>query len=231
MASISFTTTANWTAPAGVTSVYAQCWGGGGAGGRATGNPSAGGGGAGGSYAAKRVTVTPGNTYTVTVGTGGVNTVIADGGDSYFIDTSTVLARGGAAGGNALTNSSNGLKGDNTGRTNVGDVTYLGGNGTDGVFTSGTFTGNAGGGGAGSTGAGQNASSGTGGGTTEVYGGPGADGPTSNSTAGNAASTVNGVGGGGAGGKANNNTDRAGGNGARGLVILTYDDSKFLQMF
>ena len=65
-----FASTSTWVAPTGVTSVVAECWGGGGAGGAATGNPAAGGGGAGGAYARKIITVVPGNSYTVTVGTG-----------------------------------------------------------------------------------------------------------------------------------------------------------------
>jgi hypothetical protein len=231
MAKIIFKTTTNWTCPVGVDKVLVECWAGGGAGGNATGNPSAGGGGAGGCYARKLVTVTPGTTYNVVVGVGGNPTGLRDGQDSYFLDTSTVVARGGRAGGNASSNNENGLAGDNTGLSNIGDVTYLGGNGTDGVFTSGVYTGNAGGGAAGSTGAGGNASSGTGGTGTADYGGNGANGPTSNNTAGNAAAaTATGVGGGGSGGKANNATDRNGGAGARGQVILTFNGGDFFQL-
>ena len=71
MAEETFSSSTTWNAPTGVTSVTVECWGGGGGGGRATGNPATGGGGAGGSYALKQVSVTPGNTYTITVGTGG----------------------------------------------------------------------------------------------------------------------------------------------------------------
>lgn len=82
-----FSTSGSFTVPAGVTAITVEVWGGGGAGGGATGNPSAGGGGAGGSYV-KNIgyTVIPGNTYTVTVGTGGTGstTAGASGGDSWF---------------------------------------------------------------------------------------------------------------------------------------------------
>jgi hypothetical protein len=64
------TFTGGWTAPAGVTSILVECWGGGGS--AATGGPSTNGaGGAGGEYAAQTVAVTPGNSYNFTVGAGG----------------------------------------------------------------------------------------------------------------------------------------------------------------
>ena len=62
--------TNTWTCPAGVTQVYAECWGGGGSGGTGY-NYGNGGGGGGGEYAAAYVNVTPGNVYNYTVGAGG----------------------------------------------------------------------------------------------------------------------------------------------------------------
>jgi hypothetical protein len=71
-AAVVFTATGTtvWVAPAGVTQVFAETWGGGGSG--ATGSASNnGGGGAGGEYGAAFIPVTPGNSYNVVVGTGG----------------------------------------------------------------------------------------------------------------------------------------------------------------
>src|SRR5437870_5556559 len=68
-----FTASGTWTDPAGITSVDLQLWGGGGGGGggrTSFGLPGSGGGG--GAYSQKlTISVTPGNNYTVTVGTGG----------------------------------------------------------------------------------------------------------------------------------------------------------------
>ncbi len=61
-----------WTCPAGVTQVYAECWGGGGSGGTGSSNAN-GAGGSGGEYAAAYINVTPGNVYNYTVGAGGAN--------------------------------------------------------------------------------------------------------------------------------------------------------------
>src|SRR4051812_10940364 len=93
-----FNANGTWTCPAGVTSVTAECWGAGGAGGGATGTPAAGGGGAGGSYVKNTaIPVTPGVTYTVTVGTGGTGGTGngSAGGDSWFSTAGTILAKGG----------------------------------------------------------------------------------------------------------------------------------------
>ena len=87
-----FTTpgTYSWTCPAGVTSVYVVCVGGGGGGARYGStmiSPGAGGGGLGW----KNVTVTPGKTYTVVVGAGGTgrstNIDGGAGGASLFYDS------------------------------------------------------------------------------------------------------------------------------------------------
>ncbi|MEI7900762.1 MAG: glycine-rich domain-containing protein [bacterium] len=90
--------TSSWTAPSGVTSVELLVVGGGGAGGLRGGG---GGGGAGGLIyygpetggVAVSYPVTPGQTYTVTVGVGGIG---SSGGDSAF---GTVVAAGGGRGG------------------------------------------------------------------------------------------------------------------------------------
>jgi hypothetical protein len=86
------TSGSTWTAPAGVTQITIEAWGGGGKGGTRTSNGNAGGGG-GGAYSKKVVSVIPGNSYNLSVGSGSSTT--AAGGDSWFIDTTTVLAKGG----------------------------------------------------------------------------------------------------------------------------------------
>lgn len=218
-ATVTYTASGNWTAPAGVTSVTVEAWGGGGGGGAATGNPAKGGGGAGGQYAKKVVTVTPGNTYAIVVGAGGaVSTTTAGGagGDSTFAAT-TVVAKGGAGGGLASANSSGGTAGVGLSTGGVGDVVYAGGSGSAGVFSN---TGGAGGGGAGSSGAGGSASGNTAGTGTATGGGSGGAGIVgTTSSNGNAGSTA---GGGGGGGNATGTTDRSGGAGASGQVFITY---------
>jgi hypothetical protein len=91
-----FSTAGNttWVCPAGVTSVQVQAWGGGGGGGGVGANFAGAGGGAGGSFVNDTtLSVTPGNTYNLTVaagGTGGAGgaagtgTNGVTGGTSYF---------------------------------------------------------------------------------------------------------------------------------------------------
>lgn len=212
--SATFSSSQNWTAPAGVTAVTVEAWGGGGAGGGARANPAKGGGGAGGQYARKLVAVTPGSTYAIVVGSGGGGSTGdgGSGGDSTFAG-GVVVAKGGAGG----TNDANGVAGVGSTAGGVGDVVYAGGSGSNGL-TGGT--GGAGGGGAGSGGAGGDANGNTAGSGTANGGGDGGAGLSSRG-AGNDGLVA---GGGGGGGYATNGTDRAGGDGARGQVILTWID-------
>ncbi len=212
--------TTSWTAPAGVTSATVQAWGGGGAGGGATGNPAEGGGGAGGQYASSVVAVTPGNSYSVVVGSGGTGGTGngGAGGSSTFNGTS-VVARGGAAGAGAAANRSGGAAGAGSSAGGVGSTVYAGGSGSAGAATAGGCqAGGAGGGGAGSGGAGGDASGNTGGAGRANGGGAGANASNSsgNGSAGNDA------GGGGAGACAETNTNRSGGAGGDGMVTITY---------
>lgn len=201
-----------WTAPAGVTSVTVEAWGGGGAGGGVTGNPAKGGGGAGGQYAKKVVSVTPSTSYTVNVGAGGAGSTGngTAGGDSTF--DAAVVAKGGAAGASA------GVAGVGSSTGGAGDVVYAGGSGSAGVVTGSCQNGGAGGGGAGSSGAGGSASGNTAGTGTSAGGGAGGAGRNSSGT-GSAGSAA---GGGGGGACAESNTNQLGGAGAAGKVVITY---------
>lgn len=218
-----FIANGNWTAPAGVTSVTVEAWGGGGGGGAGTGNPAKGGGGAGGQYARKVVAVTPGSVYAVTVGAGGVggnNAAGGVGGNSTFAAT-TVVARGGAGGGLASANNSCGTAGIGSVTGGVGDpgAVFAGGSGSACVAPPvAPAAGGAGGGGAGSTGAGGNAAGNTAGTGTATGGGAGGAGRTTVG-AGNPGVIAGGAGG---GGYATAVLNRNGGAGARGQVTITY---------
>lgn len=198
------TSTGTWVAPTGIIGAVVECWGAGGDTGT-RGIPGGNGGGGGGAYARKTLTnIVPGVSYTVTVGVSG-------GSDSWFKDTSTVLAKGGSNVANDT--DAKGLGG--LASACIGDVTYSGGDGADGGGA-GTNSGG-GGGGAGSTGAGGNASGVTHGAGTTVGGGDGGDGFTINNNA-NAGSTY----GGGAGGAFRSSGTRSGALGASGRVTITY---------
>ena len=216
-----FTTTGSFTPPPGVTSIKVECWGGGGAGGGATGNPAAGGGGGGGSYVRNdAITVTPGTSYTVTVGLGATGSTAAGtaGGDSWFNSTTTILAKGGLGGALANNNNQTAAGASTLTTGNVGFTLpfsyYGGGGGTGGA------SGASGGGGGGSAGTGfiGNPGLGVNGGAAVPGGGAGVSGSI---TSGDGANNTN-LGGGGAGGRAGGNTDRLGGSGGNGQIIITY---------
>ena len=190
-----FNSSTSWQAPVGTCLVTVHAWGGGGGG--------VTGGGGGGAFASSTLEVTPGNTYTVTVGTGGGAGVA--GGDSWFGSASTVMAKGGSA----ASGSSGGAGG--TAASSIGTVRWSGGLGAgQGGGGPASRVGGGGGGSAFTTGNGGNASGGTGG-TGEGNGG---NGTTGSGTGG--AGTAPGGGGGGGG---NSGT---GGAGANGRVILYY---------
>ncbi|MDI1255031.1 MAG: choice-of-anchor D domain-containing protein [Flavobacterium sp.] len=216
-----FTTTGTFTVPAGVTSIQVEAWGAGGAGGGATGTISAGGGGAGGGYVKNTaVTVVPGTTYTVTIGTGAVGTTGsgANGGNTWFNTAATILAIGGK-GGTAATGAAATAAGATA--LTTGNVGFSGGfNYYGGAGGTGTAAGLAGGGGGGTAGTGSNGNAATGvTGGTAVTGG--FAGPNGSGTDANGASATN-VGAGGAGGRAATATDRLGGNGGNGQMIITW---------
>lgn len=197
----------SFVVPAGVTSVDITCWGGGGTG-QVTGGAGGGTGGGGGAYARKfTVPVTPGNTYTVTVGAspGGTSSFTGDAGSSCS-------AVGGAQG-------STGGAGGAAGSC-VGDIKYSGGTGGAG---GGVVVGSGGGGSAGGLGSGGNG----GVGVNPTPGAGGAAGVNDGAAGGRGGfpgnDGVNGVApGGGGGGGANVGTN--GGVGQAGRVIVGWND-------
>jgi hypothetical protein len=149
-----FTTpgTYSWTAPAGITSVCAVCIGGG-AGGTSNADNWAyvylAGGGGGGLGWKNNIPVVPGQTYTVVVGAGGETPSGggAPGGDSYFIDRTTVAGFGGSPFTSSnRTNYGGGYVGDGGGNGGSNTVTLAPG-APYGAGGAGGYTGNGGNGG------------------------------------------------------------------------------------
>ena len=189
----------NWTVPAGVTSVQIEVWGaggGGGGGGAGSGSNGASGGGGGGYCKKNALTVTPGQTISYVVGTGGTagGTDETDGitGGNSSAYSGAYVANGGVGGLNGEANNTVATAG---GTASGGDVNTTGGSST--AVASGDN------GGAGGTGAGS--------------GGAGGSGGTSGGAITGSAGTDPG-GGGGGGAK----TNGAGGAGANGRVSFTY---------
>jgi len=139
-----------WVVPAGVSSIIVEVWGAGGSGGRASvfwGSSAAGGGG-GGAYARKTISVTPGQSIDYVVGAGGSNS--STGGDSWFLATNQLLAKGGS--GVANNSAVAGIGGQSS--ESVGDIRFSGGNGANAATNQG-----GGGGGGGSAGPDSNGNS------------------------------------------------------------------------
>ena len=97
--------TSSWTCPVGVTQIQVELWGGGGGGGGCNGAPypttrAEGGAGGSGGYNRQIVSTIPGETYSVTIGMGGVGGDVGlpgqPGGISSF--SNLVFAEGGSGG-------------------------------------------------------------------------------------------------------------------------------------
>ena len=218
--------TTSWTAPAGVTSVEYLVVGGGGGGGN--GYDSGGGGGAGGGMVLTgTLSVTPGNSYTVTVGDGGIggadtraNISGTDGGSSVF---DSITATGGQGGYGSRTAPGGAGVGGDAQNSNI----------TSGRAGNGGAGGSAGGGGGGAGGNGTNrissSSAGVGGvgitssisGFVVTYGG-GGNGGTANVDNNNGAAGTANTGKGGGAGSATGSNSGGGGNGGSGVVVLKY---------
>ncbi|NBL64460.1 T9SS type A sorting domain-containing protein [Flavobacterium sp. NST-5] len=190
--------------PPGTSVITIEGIGGGGRGGTRT-TSGGGGGGGGGAYSRVTIAVTPGQVIPYTVGAGSNSTT--DGGDTSFLNTTTLLAKGGESVGNNF--STGGIGGQ--ANQGVGDVRFSGGNG---FSTSG---GNGGGGGssAGNAENGNNATNSSGA-TAPFFGGNGGNGRTSSDGSGfNAANP-----GGGGGGSRRTSGTRYGGTGGNGLIRI-----------
>ena len=242
--------TDTWLCPQGVTSVCVVCIGGGAGGGNAT-RSSGGGGGLG--YK-NNISVTPGQSYTVVVGSGGnaagqtypVDRPLANGGNggqSYFISPSTVSGGGGTptvggsyvgdGGGQGGTGGSSGGGGGaggysgNGGHGGNGGSAGTGGGGGGGFSPSG-FNGGGGGGGTGVYGEGSNGNGGTSSSRGGGGGSGGDDGSGWTSESGSAGGQE--YGGGGGSGAPQNSVSasfyRGGGQGGYGAVRIIWGDGR-----
>ncbi|WP_372753375.1 LamG-like jellyroll fold domain-containing protein [Mariniflexile sp.] len=200
--------TNSFTVPAGVNKITVQAWGGGGNGSTVTSNNRRGGGGGGGAFSSSTLNVTPGTTYTLVVGTGGASSATLR---SSSFNTNWVVAAGGT---NASSNSTTGANGG-TAAASIGTIKWNGGTGANGA---GTNSGG-GGGGAGSTENGGNASGTSGGAGGNSNGGTGGEGVGEN-THGNSG---NNYGAGGSGGNKTNGSNRNGGSGANGRIVISWE--------
>jgi hypothetical protein len=220
--------TKSWTAPAGCTSVHAECWGAGGGG--EGGHTSRGGaGGGGGEYAMDgAVPVTPLSVYAPVVGAAGsggaVQTAGGGGGDTYFTGDSGVGVRAhGGQGGGVRADARGGYGGSGS----TGDAHFPGGDGAD-TFYGYDEHGQGGGGSAGPSSPGNDArsqSEGTGA-AAVTGGGPGGQGghhiPESGQLHTGYAPASGPGGGGGGGGVDESGTRYAAGAGYAGKMRLSY---------
>lgn len=199
-----------WECPVGVTTVRSAAFGAAGGSGAGGAFGGLGQGGHGGAFAEDYVDVEPGVVYNLFVGGGGTGGVAplgagTAGQDSWFIDSSTVMAKGGGGGAGGFGNSGAGGQAS----ASIGAIKFSGGNGSP-------ANGGGGGGGAGAGGPGSNAVGDVGG----AGGGgdfPGAAGRT------RVGASIPGVqpGGGASSGTASN--DSHGAAGGHGKVVLQYD--------
>lgn len=120
-----FTSSSSWTAPAGVTVATVLLVGGGGAGGGANANTNhrTGGGGGGGQVVLATVPVTPGVSYTITLGAGGTGASAANGGKGGDSSFGTLVYAYGGYGGQ--------LNSEGSGRT-----VYVNGSTDDSIYVS-----------------------------------------------------------------------------------------------
>lgn len=209
----------NHTVGAGVYYVKVEVWGGGGGGGYRgnSGSTSAGGGG-GGAYSSSILAVTPNTSYAYNVGEGGSGATGTNaGGDSWFINATTVMAKGGGGvADDTATGAAGGLA-----TAGYGQIKFNGGYGYNAPNAVATRGG--GGGSSAGTGAAGNAtaagSSGTPGGTAVSGGGAGGAGRNVNSSGvGNPGSAP---GGGGGGAYRTGSGTYSGGTGGAGRVVIT----------
>lgn len=222
------TASGSWTAPSGVTNILLIGCGGGGGGG---GGNAQGAGGAGGALQNTcYVSVTPGNSYSITIGSGGTGSSGSsngsDGTDTLFGSLATFT---GASGGANVTtqNPGNSIRGFDYQPINANTYFLQESNGGWGgnysVYSASSGMKNSlggfSGGSMGATATGHEAGGGGGAGP-QGNGGHGGDGSTGPGSSGTSASANTGAGGGGGGGGASGNS--AGGNGGSGYLYIIY---------
>ncbi|WP_339703600.1 PKD-like domain-containing protein [Algoriphagus aquimarinus] len=208
----------SFTVPAGVTSITVEVWGGGGRGGSKNGSNGAAAGGGGGAYSRSVLTVTPGQTIDYSVGFGAQTTLVGE--DSWFLNATTVMAKGGNS---APDNSSVGALGGAV-AAGYGSDKFSGGRGAD------ISSGNGGGGGS-SAGIAANgnytiATSNSTGATAPLGGGKGGNGKLGGTAAAGQGRGDNGSDPGGGGGgsvrSSSSGTDLVGGYGGNGQIRISY---------
>lgn len=208
---IPLTVNGTYTVPCGVTSLKVETWGGGGGG--AAGSSKATGGGGGGAYAKKTFAVSAGDSFNYQVGAGGSGgSSNKNGGDTWFKDATTLLAKGGKGG---VNNDNKSVMGGLASES-IGDMKWSGGTSGTAVEKSWLNWYSGGGGGAATT-------TGNGGDASYEVGGssatPGGNGGNGDNSLGAGGAGAN-YGGGGAGVKAIGNQNGA--NGAQGYIRLSY---------
>ena len=132
------TGTHSWICPPGVYQVSVVCVGGGGAGNGDNQSGSGGAAGGGGLGWKNGIAVTPGQSYTLEVGSAATGGSGNDGGDSYFINTTTVKGGGGQGSTNTQGQPGGNYVGDgggNGGSGGAGGSTYEGGGGGAGGYS------------------------------------------------------------------------------------------------
>lgn len=218
-----FNSSTTWVCPAGVSQVLAECWGGGASARHSEASNGRRGGAGGGGFGSSLISVIPGNTYTVTVGAGGIGGSGtfngASGGDSWFSTNTDVLGKGSPA----PTLNQTGSPGATSGSC-IGNVSVFGG-GTGGSAVTSPDQGGGGGGGPSNLEDGSNGSGSTlglGGTGTDVAFDGGNGGFGENFGNGNGPATNGNAPGGGAGGCRNNDIGGTSRNGGNGMVVLTY---------
>lgn len=218
-----YTSNGTFVVPEGVTEITVECWGGGGAGGGQNSNSDGGGGGGGGAYSKlNSFSVIEGQSFDFYVGTGGIGITGkgGDGGDTYFLNRTTCLAKGGIGGSpSTVTPPDGGTGGAST--ASVGDVKYSGGQGEKGRDS------NTGQGGYGGSSAGVSVNGWSGPQTFLTINFPIASAPPGAGIGGNGGGAdINGdapaSGNGGGGGGSGDGTSKKGGNGASGKIIIKW---------
>ncbi len=206
----------SFVVPAGVYRMEVQVWGGGGGGNIGTGNNTSSGGGGAGGYHRSEIYVIPGQTYTLTMGTGGAMQVA--GNASSFVGNGFNFGANGGSSGVGNASSAAGAGFFNTG-TAISSISRTGGAG--GAASGGGNPSSGGGGGGsptfsanGNPGSNGSGSTGGAGGTGQATGGAGG-----NSGAVGGAGGAPGAGGGGHGRR---NPASGGGTGGDGRIVLTY---------